>query len=170
VTEPRDELQAIERAAAELVPDLAERLARHGLGEIEIRRGDLRVRVAVNGSGIVATPAMTTTPGGRSAASVRSAAAPVLGSSPGVGHVTAAAALALGPQEVTAPAVGYFVFGEGLGPGLEVQKGDLLGHVEVLGVAHDVLAPRSGSVRNLVAETGEAVEYGQVLIELEVPA
>ncbi|MDP9273818.1 MAG: hypothetical protein M3O93_09920 [Chloroflexota bacterium] len=171
MTEPRDELQAIERAAAELVPDLAERLARHGLGEIEIRRGDLRVRVAVTGTGIVATPAMTTTPGGRSAGSVRSAAAPVLGSSPGAGgRLTGAEALALGPQEVTAPAVGYFVFAEGLGPGLEVQKGDLLGHVEVLGVAHDVLAPRSGSVRNLVAETGEAVEYGQVLIELEVPA
>jgi acetyl-CoA carboxylase biotin carboxyl carrier protein len=170
VTEPRDELQAIERAAAELVPDLAERLARHGLGEIEIRRGDLRVRVAVTGSGIVATPAMTTTPGGRSAASVRSAAAPALASSPGAGRGVGAEALALGPQEVTAPAVGYFVFAEGLGPGLEVQKGDILGHVEVLGVAHDVLAPRSGSVRNLVAETGEAVEYGQVLIELEVPA
>jgi biotin carboxyl carrier protein len=170
VTEPRDELQAIERAAAELVPDLAERLARHGLGEIEIRRGDLRVRVAVTGSGIVATPAMTTTPGGRSAGSVRSAAAPTLASSPGTGRGIGAEALALGPQEVTAPAVGYFVFAEGLGPGLEVQKGDILGHVEVLGVAHDVLAPRSGSVRNLVAETGEAVEYGQVLIELEVPA
>jgi acetyl-CoA carboxylase biotin carboxyl carrier protein len=168
VTEPRDELQAIERAAAELVPDLAERLARHGLGEIEIRRGDLRVRVAVTGSGIAATPAMTTTPGGRSAGSVRSAAAPA--SSSGAGRGIGAEALALGPQEVTAPAVGYFVFAEGLGPGLEVQKGDILGHVEVLGVAHDVLAPRSGSVRNLVAETGEAVEYGQVLIELEVPA
>jgi biotin carboxyl carrier protein len=168
VTEPRDELQAIERAAAELVPDLAERLARHGLGEIEIRRGDLRVRVAVTGSGIAATPAMTTTPSGRSAGSVRSAAATA--SSSGAGRGIGAEALALGPQEVTPPAVGYFVFAEGLGPGLEVQKGDILGHVEVLGVAHDVLAPRSGSVRNLVAETGEAVEYGQVLIELEVPA
>jgi biotin carboxyl carrier protein len=168
VTEPRDELQAIERAAVELVPDLAERLARHGLGEIEIRRGDLRVRVAVTGSGIAATPAMTTTPSGRSAGSVRSAAATA--SSSGAGRGIGAEALALGPQEVTAPAVGYFVFAEGLGPGLEVQKGDILGHVEVLGVAHDVLAPRSGSVRNLVAETGEAVEYGQVLIELEVPA
>jgi biotin carboxyl carrier protein len=101
---------------------------------------------------------------------VSSAAAPALASSPGAGRGIGAEALALGPQEVTAPAVGYFVFGEGLGPGLEVQKGDILGHVEVLGVAHDVLAPRSGSVRNLVAETGEAVEYGQVLIELEVPA
>jgi biotin carboxyl carrier protein len=37
----------------------------------------------------------------------------------------------------------------------------------VLGVRHDVRAPRSGTVRNLVAESGEAVEYGQVVIEIE---
>jgi biotin carboxyl carrier protein len=54
-----------------------------------------------------------------------------------------------------------------LGPGLAVDKGDALGHVEMLGVRHDVRAPRSGSVRNLVIEAGEPVEYGQLLIELE---
>ena len=55
----------------------------------------------------------------------------------------------------------------GLGPGLPVDKGDALGHVEMLGVRHDVRAPRSGTVRNLVTEAGEPVEYGQLLIELE---
>jgi biotin carboxyl carrier protein len=30
-----------------------------------------------------------------------------------------------------------------------------------------VRAPRSGVVKNLVTEAGEAVEYGQLLIELE---
>jgi biotin carboxyl carrier protein len=68
---------------------------------------------------------------------------------------------------VPAPAVGYFVYGDGLGPGLAVAKGDALGFVEVLGVRHDVRAPRRGVVRNLVTETGEAVEYGQTLLELE---
>ena len=55
----------------------------------------------------------------------------------------------------------------GLGPGLAVAKGDSVGHVEMLGVRHDVRAPRGGTVRNLVAESGEAVEYGQVVVELE---
>jgi len=170
VSGPRDELQAIERAAAELVPDLAERLARHGLGEIEITRGDLRVRVAITGTGTDASPAtIATAATARSAASARSTASPQRISPPSAAPPGADGA-ARHAQGVTAPAVGYFVYADGLGPGLEVQKGDLLGHVEVLGVAHDVLAPRSGSVRNLVTETGEAVEYGQVLIELEVPA
>ena len=38
------------------------------------------------------------------------------------------------------------------------------------GVRHDVRAPRSGVVRNLVTEAGEAVEYGQLLMELEAGA
>ncbi|HUH16719.1 MAG TPA: biotin/lipoyl-containing protein, partial [Methylomirabilota bacterium] len=70
-------------------------------------------------------------------------------------------------QAVPAPAVGFFVYVDGLGPGLTVEKGDSLGHVEMLGVRHDVRAPRGGTVRNLVAESGEAVEYGQVVVELE---
>jgi biotin carboxyl carrier protein len=70
-------------------------------------------------------------------------------------------------QGVTSPAVGFFVYADGLGPGLPVDKGDELGHVEMLGVRHDVRAPRRGLVRNLVTETGEAVEYGQLLIEME---
>jgi biotin carboxyl carrier protein len=37
----------------------------------------------------------------------------------------------------------------------------------MLGVRHDVRAPRGGTVRHLVAESGEAVEYGQVVVELE---
>ena len=68
---------------------------------------------------------------------------------------------------VTSPAVGFFAYADGLGPGLAVDKGDALGHVEMLGVRHDVRAPRSGTVRNLVTEAGEPVEYGQLLIELE---
>ena len=150
MTEADDQLELIERAAAELIPQLTERLAKHGLGEIEVRQGDLRVRVA-RAVEEPASPAQTkaTTPG----------AVPV----DRVGVVPS------GPpaQGVTSPAVGFFVYADGLGPGLPVDKGDELGHVEMLGVRHDVRAPRRGTVRNLVTETGEAVEYGQLLIEME---
>ena len=57
MTEAEDPLKQIERAAAELVPQLTERLAQHGLGEIEVRQGDLRVRVVrAIGAAQVATP------------------------------------------------------------------------------------------------------------------
>jgi acetyl-CoA carboxylase biotin carboxyl carrier protein len=153
MTEGEDPLQQIERAAAELIPQLTERLAQHGLGEIEVRHGELRIRVArAVDSAPAATPA-------------RSAAAPAQGAVPSerVGVVPSSPSA----QGVTSPAVGFFVYADGLGPGLPVDKGDELGHVEMLGVRHDVRAPRRGLVRNLVTETGEAVEYGQLLIEME---
>jgi acetyl-CoA carboxylase biotin carboxyl carrier protein len=152
MTEAEDPLKQIERAAAELIPQLTERLGQHGLGEIEVRHGDLRIRVAR----AIAAPQAAPAPG---------RAASTQGAVPGdrVGVVPS------GPstQGVTSPAVGFFIYADGLGPGLPVDKGDELGHVEMLGVRHDVRAPRRGLVRNLVTETGEAVEYGQLLIEME---
>jgi|EndophyteCoNSPM_1038545.scaffolds.fasta_scaffold00658_3 acetyl-CoA carboxylase biotin carboxyl carrier protein len=150
MTDGQDPLEQIERAAAELIPQLTERLAQHGLGEIEVRHGDLRVRVAR----AIEQPAAASRPAAPSQHAVPSDRVGVVPSGP-----TA--------QGVTSPAVGFFVYADGLGPGLPVDKGDELGHVEMLGVRHDVRAPRRGLVRNLVTETGEAVEYGQLLIEME---
>jgi len=158
MSEAPDPLKQVERAASELVPQLTEKLAQLGLGEIEVRQGNLRVRVAR----ALNSPSAASTP--RAGAAQHAPTAQHAGLPPDrVGVVTS------GPSAhgVTSPAVGFFVYADGLGPGLPVDKGDELGHVEMLGVHHDVRAPRRGTVRNLVTEAGEAVEYGQLLIELE---
>jgi acetyl-CoA carboxylase biotin carboxyl carrier protein len=150
MTDTDGALEAISLAAERLVPELTERLRTHGLGEIEVAHGDLRLRVA-------ATPGTTTTQPVTATASDQAAPA----------HQTTATDTAAAIVGVASPAVGFFVYADGLGPGLEVRKGDELGHVEMLGVRHDVRAPRGGTVGHLVAESGEAVEYGQVVIELQ---
>ena len=148
-----DDQSVIDPAVPGLIQALTERLARHGLGEIEIRRGDLRVRVVA--------PAI----------SAAAAASPAPATHAATGHGDRHPhASSPDPGGVTSPAVGYFSYADGLGPGLAVEKGDALGFVDVLGVRHDVRAPRSGVVRNLVTEAGEAVEYGQLLMELEAGA
>jgi acetyl-CoA carboxylase biotin carboxyl carrier protein len=146
----QDSAKAIARAAADLVPALTERLNRLGLGEIEIRRGDLRVRVAA-----AAQPT-------RGAGVDISVARPTVGVTPSSGG---AAVRRLEP--VTSPAVGHFVYADGLGPGLAVSAGAEIGFVEMLGVRHEVRAPSDGVVRHLVAESGEPVEYGQLLVEVD---
>lgn len=143
-------LDAVGRAADDLLPQLTERLTRHGLGEIEVVDGDLRLRIRA-GSG---PSSLAVDPMPQVEVAVR---LPTPGS-PGAEN---------GPVPVGSPAVGFFVYADGLGPGLEVGKGDALGHVEMLGVRHDVRAPRAGTVRSLVAESGEAVEYGQTVVEIE---
>ena len=131
MTDPRQALDAIARAANELVPQLTERLERHGLGEIEVSSGDLRLRVA---RAAVSTP---------SAVRIEPSAAASTSSAPSTGQALAAS---IG---VASPAVGFFVYADGLGPGLAVEKGDPLGQVEMLGIRHDVRAPRRGTVRHL---------------------
>jgi len=152
VSDP-EERAAIDSIVPSLIQVLTERLARHGLGEIEVRRGDLRVRVVA--------------PAGSPSTAAAAAPAPHGASGHADRHPHPSSP---DPGGVTSPAVGYFSYSDGLGPGLAVEKGDALGYVDVLGVRHDVRAPRSGVVRNLVTEAGEAVEYGQLLIELEAVA
>jgi acetyl-CoA carboxylase biotin carboxyl carrier protein len=159
MTDEPEDLDAIGLAADELVPQLAERLRAHGLGEIEVSSGDLRLRVTATPGAAASSPQPTT--------SQTAAPAPPLDEGPPIGTGIAAAAPA--SVGVASPAVGFFVYADGLGPGLAVAKGDALGHVEMLGVRHDVRAPRGGTVRHLVAESGEAVEYGQVVLELAPP-
>ncbi len=153
----QDDLAAVEGAARDLLPALTERLARYGLGEIEIAHGDLRMRVAAAGGGQPVQPAPV-------ARATAPADAQPLG--PGLDPAGPSAAVPA-RHPVTAPAVGHFVYAEGLGPGMAIQKGDPIGWVEMLGVRHDVRAPRGGTVGHLIAESGEAVEYGQPLVDLE---
>ncbi len=155
MSDPDEDLTQVEIAAREVVPQLAERLARLGLGELEVRHGELRVRVA-------GTPSTHEAPARTAAGG--SEGGDGSGNRQAVGRVHVALPANHG---VTSPAVGYFGFADGLGPGLSVEKGDSLGHVDMLGVRHEVRAPRRGTVRHLVAEAGEPVEYGQIVIEME---
>jgi acetyl-CoA carboxylase biotin carboxyl carrier protein len=68
------------------------------------------------------------------------------------------------------PAVGYFSPVGELVVGQLVQSGDALGSVDVLGLAQDVVAPTGGIVRAVLVEHGQAVEYGQHLVEIDALA
>lgn len=185
MSEPQDELAAIERATRELLPLLTERLARHGLGEIEVRQGELRLRVsaaAIPPGSAPTSQAASGAASGNPSRQAGGAAQPMPGATDGDsatseranpgrnGQVEAGGGAGEGGtplMAVASPAVGYFIYADGLGPGLEVERGSPLGYVDVLGVRHEVRAPRTGIVRGLAAESGEAVEYGQTLIEVE---
>jgi acetyl-CoA carboxylase biotin carboxyl carrier protein len=65
------------------------------------------------------------------------------------------------------PAVGFLVVRDGYGPGRAVRAGEIIGHVDCLGVPRDVTAPEDGLIARNLAEQGEAVEYGQPLFDIE---
>jgi biotin carboxyl carrier protein len=146
--------QAISRLADELLPLLISRLGASGLGELEVRQDGWRVRLrrganAANGASKRPTVGAERRPDGASEGE----------------HVQRRRER--GRLAITSPGVGYYQPRDGLAVGMTVRGGDLLGHVEVLGVRQDVVAPEGGIVAALAAQPGEAVEYGQPLARLE---
>jgi biotin carboxyl carrier protein len=71
----------------------------------------------------------------------------------------------------TSPAVGIYQPRTELTPGTRVRAGDRLGSVNMLGIPQEVVAPADGVVGAGYADAGDAVEYGQELVAIElVPA
>jgi len=68
----------------------------------------------------------------------------------------------------TSPAVGIFQPIPGSGPGTRVRAGDRLALVDMLGVGQEVIAPADGVVTGILVDSGDAVEYGQALVVLEL--
>ena len=70
----------------------------------------------------------------------------------------------------TSPAVG--VFRPGVAIGTAVRAGDRIAIVDLLGIPQDVTSPIDGTLVELFAQAGEAVEYGEEIgaIEADAPA
>lgn len=179
----------IRRVAHEILPPLMARLGHSSLGEIEVHGEGWRVRLRRD-------PALTESSGeaGRrrpeggarrsprpGGAAGLPGTAPVQAAPAGAGNGAGSGLKPVGPGRepateraqvadpalVSSPAVGYYLPRDGVGPGRTVRSGDLLGHVDVLGVRQDVVADGDGVVVELLVEPGEAVEYGQELLRLD---
>ena len=70
----------------------------------------------------------------------------------------------------TSPAVGVFQPRAEMKPGTRVRHGERLGAVDMLGIPQEVVAPADGILGASLVEAGQAVEYGQDLIVIELAA
>ena len=68
----------------------------------------------------------------------------------------------------TSPAVGVYQPRPEATPGTRVRAGDRLGAVDMLGIAQEVVAPVDGLIGASLVEPGQAVEYGQELVVIEL--
>jgi biotin carboxyl carrier protein len=149
IPELPDEQPSLARLAEEVLPALIARLDVSELGELEVRHDGWRVRLR------------------RSVAAPRAAEpAPTASGEP----ATAATPTHDGTRRVaTSPAVGYYSPNDRAAVGRQVTSGDVLGWVDVLGVRQEVVAPTAGVVGRLLAEPGQAVEFGQELLVIDLP-
>jgi len=143
---------------AKMVRQLAEMLADTGLTEIEVTDGDRSIRVA---RGALAAAPVT---------AVAPVAMPAPAEAPAPAAPPAAAPSADLSNAVRSPMVGTaYLFPEpGADPfvkvGDTVKAGDTLLIVEAMKVMNPIAAPRDGTVRQILIENAQPIEYDQPLI------
>jgi acetyl-CoA carboxylase biotin carboxyl carrier protein len=147
------------------VRTLAMILKSTGLTEIEVERGDLRIRVARE---------LTAAPAHQTYVAAPSAPAPVA-SPPAVAQIAAevAAPAARIGDEVKSPMVGtvYMQSQPGSPPfikaGDRVVEGQTLLIVEAMKTMNPIPAPRAGTVLEVLVGDGQPVEFGEPLVVIE---
>jgi acetyl-CoA carboxylase biotin carboxyl carrier protein len=150
----------------DLVRELANMIADTDLSEIEVEKGDLRIRVARVIQAAVTVPV---------AAPAALAPAPVVAPPPAASEAAAAAAKpgAPHPGAVLSPMVGtaYRKPSPEAKPfvevGSKVQAGDKVLLVEAMKTFNEIVAPRAGTVTAIFVEDGTPVEYGEPLLVIE---
>lgn len=148
------------------VKKLIELLEESGISEIEIKEGEESVRISRNGPSMT-MPQMQYAPAMAPPMAAAAAAAPVAAAE------TETAAAEVSGHVVTSPMVGTFYEAPSPGstPFLEVGKsvkeGDTLCIIEAMKMLNQIEADKSGVIKQMVAENGQPVEFGQPLFIIE---
>jgi acetyl-CoA carboxylase biotin carboxyl carrier protein len=152
---------------ARLVRKLADILHDTGLTEIEVERGDLKIRVARTVT--VSAQAVQVAAPAQYAPAPAQLEAPT---SPAPAPVAAPAAVRAG-DIVKSPMVGTVYHQAQPGsdpfckPGDKVVEGQTLLIVEAMKTMNPIPAPRSGTVVEILVADGDPIEYGEPLVVLE---
>jgi acetyl-CoA carboxylase biotin carboxyl carrier protein len=152
------------RQDSALVRELADILSETGLTEIEVERGDLRVRVVREPAPIMASVASASAPA-HAPSALPAASAPV--------SVATPAPEAAPVNAITSPMVGTAYLSPEPGAaafitvGAKVSSGDTLLLIEAMKTFNPIKADKSGTVKRILIDDGSPVEYGQPLIVIE---
>lgn len=144
-----------------LVRQLAELLDATHLTEIEVEEGDRKIRVARKAA--ATAPAMHYAPA-PAAAPAAPVAAPAAVETPAApSHANAVRSPMVGTVYLAAdPTAAAFV-----SVGAQVKAGDTLLIVEAMKVMNPILAPAAGTVKAVLVENGQPVEFDQPLVVVE---
>lgn len=148
---------------------LIDLVAESGISELEITEGDDKVRIVKGAppAPVVAAPVMpmATAPIAPvmpvAAAPVQAPAAPAPAPAAPTGHI------------VKSPMVGTFYRSAQPGaepfvqPGTAVKEGDTLCIIEAMKLLNEIEADKAGTIKAVLVENGQPVEYGQPLFVIE---
>ncbi len=149
---------------------LIELVQESGIAELEVTEGEERVRITrtvampMQPMMQYAAPAMMAPPAPTNASAL---AAPV------AAVAVPAAAVEPSGHSVKSPMVGTFYRAPTPGAkpfidvGSAVAAGDTICIIEAMKLMNEIEADKSGVIKSILVESGQAVEYGQVLVVIE---
>lgn len=144
----------------EIIRDLADILNDTDLTDIEIEHGDLRIRVSRK---VTVQAAATVLP-----AAAPAVAAPVAAAAP-----AEATKADVSKNAVPSPMVGTAYLAPAPGArnfievGTQVKEGQTLLIIEAMKTMNQIASPRSGTVKAILVEDAQPVEFGEPLVVIE---
>ena len=129
------------------------------VSELEITEAEGRVRIVKGGTSVVTT--------------VVPAAAPVVAAPVVAVEAAASPAASAGGHAVKSPMVGTFYASPSpnakpfVQVGSQVKVGDTLCIIEAMKILNEIESDKAGTVKQILGENGQAVEYGQTIFIIE---
>jgi len=138
------------------------------VSELEITEAEGKVRIVKSGPAPVAYTTHMAAP-----APAPVAAAPVAAAAPAPAAAAPAVEAAPAGHQVKSPMVGTFYRSSSPGAkafaeiGQQVKEGDTICIIEAMKILNEIEADKSGTITQILAENGQAVEYGAPLFVIE---
>ena len=146
---------------------LIDLVSESNIAELEITENEGKVRIVKSGGATFAAPVMTMPVAAAAAAPAAPAALPPAEAP------AAAAAPAMSGTVVKSPMVGTFYASSTPGGkpfvevGSSIKAGDALCIIEAMKIMNEIEAEVTGTVRQVLVENGQAVEFGQPMFVIE---
>lgn len=146
---------------------LIDLVSESNIAELEITENEGKVRIVKSGGATFAAPVMTMPVAAAAAAPAAPAALPPAEAP------AAAAAPAVSGTVVKSPMVGTFYASSTPGGkpfvevGSSIKAGDALCIIEAMKIMNEIEAEVTGTVRQVLVENGQAVEFGQPMFVIE---
>ena len=150
---------------------LIDLVSESNVSELEITEAEGKVRIVKSGGNVVQQFVAAPMQAAPVQAAAPVAAAPVA-AAPAAAEAPAAPAAVAGHQ-VKSPMVGTFYRASSPGAkafvevGAQVKEGETLCIIEAMKILNEIEADKSGTVTRILADNGQAVEYGQPLFVIE---
>lgn len=149
------------------IKKLIELLDESGVAEIEIKEGEESVRISRQQNVIAAPPQQIYAPTAAPLAAPAATATPVVATS----ETTAEPEVS--GHQLTSPMVGTFYRSASPGAavftdiGQSASEGDTLCIIEAMKILNQIEADKSGTIKAILVENGQPVEFGQPLFIIE---